>query len=96
MHLVEIEQENSDLKTRLEVSEAGNTGKDSEITKLRRRLQMLEKQNESLQNANAVYEQERRGLEREVCMMHCSSILRYFLLKRCIFVALHEKHFFYF
>jgi len=66
MHLVEIEQENSDLKTRLEESEAGNTGKDSEITKLRRRLQMLEKQNESLQNSNAVYEQERRGLEREV------------------------------
>ena len=66
MRLLEIEQENSDLKTRLSETESENTGKDSEITKLRRRLQTIEKQNESLQNTNAVYQQERRTLELEV------------------------------
>jgi len=66
MRLIDIEQENSDLKARLSEVEAGRTSQDVEIAKLRRRLQDLEKQNESLQQSNAVYEQERRGLEREV------------------------------
>jgi len=70
MRLIDIEQENSDLKARLSEVEAGRTSQDVEIAKLRRRLQDLEKQNESLQQSNAVYEQERRGLEREVCLFH--------------------------
>jgi len=68
MRVLEIEQENTDLKTRLSEADALNTTKDSEVTKLRRRLQMIEKQNESLQNSNAAYEHERRGLEREVSL----------------------------
>ena len=66
MRLVEIEQENSDLNTRVAEAEAGNTARDSEVAKLRRRLQVVEKENESLKNSNATYEHERRGLEREV------------------------------
>jgi len=79
MRLIEMEQENTDLKVRLADAESGNTGKDSEITKLRRRLQTLEKQNETLQHSNATYEQERRGLEREVWHSH---------LCRCIVVSI--------
>jgi len=66
MRLIEIEQENSDMKTRLVEAEASSGSKDTELSKLRRRLQTLEKQNESLQHSNAAYEQERRSLEREV------------------------------
>jgi len=66
MRLIEIEQENSDMKTRLVEAEASSGSKDTELNKLRRRLQTLEKQNEGLQHSNAAYEQERRSLEREV------------------------------
>jgi len=66
MRLLEMEQENLNLKTQLSEAETSGSARDSELTKLRRRLQTLERQNESLQNANTAYEQERRGLEREV------------------------------
>jgi len=66
MRLIEIEQENSDMKARLLEGESASTSKDGEIAKLRRRLQAAEKLNDSLQHTNAAYEQERRGLEREV------------------------------
>jgi len=66
MRLITIEQENVDLKARLSEADSGNNSKDAEISKLRRRLQTVEKQNDSLQHSNAAYEQERRGLEREV------------------------------
>jgi len=72
MHLVEIEQENSDLKMRVSETESQNAANQSEITRLRRRLQTLEKQNETLQSSNAIYEQERRGLEREVLYHACN------------------------
>jgi len=73
MLLVEVGQENLDLKTRLSEAEALNSGNQSEMMKLRRRLHTLEKQNETLENSVAAYEQERRGLEREVCYPILSS-----------------------
>ena len=77
MRLIEIEQDNADVKMRLSQSEAKNAERDSENTKLRRRLQALEKENETVKNANAEYERERRGLEREVALS------RHFDVRRC-------------
>ena len=48
---------------------------------------MIEKQNESLQNANAAYEQERRGLEREVSVIADNVYFRLSSVKCCIRVT---------
>jgi len=54
------------MKTRLAEGENEKAAMDSEMAKLRRRLQIAEKQNEGLQSSVAAYEQERHVLEREV------------------------------
>jgi chromosome segregation ATPase len=64
--LTEYEKDNGDLQLRLSETETVMLTKDSEITTLRKKLKQLEKQNDTLQHANNVYQLEREQLEREV------------------------------
>jgi chromosome segregation ATPase len=64
--LTDYEKESGELQLRLSEYEAVMSTKESEMVKLRKRLQQLEKQNDALQHTNNVYQLEREQLEREV------------------------------
>jgi len=80
MRLVDLEKDNSDLRLRVSEAETNSLARESEMGKLRKRLQALEKHNEALQHATNVYQQEREQLEREVllfsylCIFNCLNI----------------------
>ena len=64
--LVDMERENEELKQRVHELESYMNGKDSEIRRVVKRVNSLEKANTALQKTATVYERERRDLAREV------------------------------
>lgn len=67
--LVGIDRENAELRQRLNQLEGAVSTRDTDVGKLQKRIQALEKANETLQRALSTMELNKKDLEREVVLL---------------------------
>lgn len=68
--LVGIDRENAELRQRLNQLEGAVSTRDTDVGKLQKRIQALEKANETLQRALSTMELNKKDLEREVMFLY--------------------------
>lgn len=64
-----IDRENAELRQRLNQLEGAVSTRDTDVGKLQKRIQALEKANETLQRALSTMELNKKDLEREVMLL---------------------------
>ena len=74
--LLDVEKENTTLKRKVEELEEKLHEKEAEYGRLSKKMRSIERDNDSLQKATHIYEQQNRDLEREVSIILLSGTVQ--------------------